>query len=169
MARIRHAARPLVGPLALAGFFLPLASGPGVLSGEEYSGFQLVGMTGRLQSLDLGVESAAALWGLRTLLVGVAIAACWQTVLAPTASWHRGYAVSGWYLVGTAVAGLTVGAMRSDLQMPPVGLSLCAAGAALFMACEAARLPWRGLRVRRRPRASARHTDSQGPSTAEWS
>ena len=50
-----HAARLVVGPLALAGFLLPWAHGPGILAANEFTGFTLVGFAGRLQQLNLSL------------------------------------------------------------------------------------------------------------------
>lgn len=146
--------RMAVGPLVLAGFFLPWAHGPSVLAQESYSGFDLVGFAGRLQALDLGLTASAALWAVRLLILGVAIAAAWHTVLAPLTRWHFGYPVSGWYLgiAGGVAAG--IGTWRAGLESPPLGLGLWLAGGAVFVACEVAgRWP-------RRPVASAPASDA---------
>jgi hypothetical protein len=135
---IERLARIGVGPLVLAGFFLPWAHGPSVLAQESYSGFELVGFAGRLQALDLGFSASAALWSVRLLILGVAIAAAWHTVLAPAARWHFVYPLSGWYLgiAGGVAAG--IGIWRAGIEQPPLGLGLWLAGGALFVACEVA-------------------------------
>jgi hypothetical protein len=133
---VERVARMAVGPLALAGFFLPWAHGPSILAAESYSGFELVGFAGRLQALDLGFSASAALWATRLLILGVAIAAAWHTVLAPLARWHFAYPVSGWYLgiAGGIAAG--IGILRAGIESPPLGLGLWLAGGALFVGCE---------------------------------
>ena len=121
------------GPLALGGFFLPWAHGPGVLSASEFSGFGLVGFAGRLQELDLTAAQGWAIWVIRLAILGVAVAGAWQTVLAP---WHRrhvGYPVSGWYLVAAAVVCLGIGALRAGIEAPPSGIGLLAVAAVLYL------------------------------------
>ena len=53
--------RLCVGPLALVGFFLPWTHGSGVLAGNEFTGFRLVGFAGRLEQLDLGLAEGGLL------------------------------------------------------------------------------------------------------------
>lgn len=122
-----------VGPLALAGFFLPWASGPGALAGTEFSGFTLVGFAGRLQALDLSFAAGGTLWAIRIAILGVAVAGAWQTVLAPRHHGHFAYPVSGWYLVGFAAICIVIGLAREGLTAPPVGLA-CVVGAGLCFA-----------------------------------
>lgn len=112
------------GPLALTGFFLPWATGPGPFAATEFSGFTLVGFAGRLQALDLSVSASATLWAIRLLILGVAITGAWQTVLAPAHHRHFGYPLSGWYLVVSAVALAGIGLVRGGPSVPPVGLGL---------------------------------------------
>ena len=66
-----------VGPLAIAGFFLPWAHGPGPFAANEFTGFALVGFAGRLQALDLSVAQGGLLWAFRLGILGVAIAGTW--------------------------------------------------------------------------------------------
>ena len=123
-----------MGPLALAGFFLPWAEGPGFLAGHTFSGFTLVGFAGRLHALDLGTAGSGALLAARLAILGVAVAAAWQTVLAPAHRAHAGYALSGWYLVAATLALLAIGLARSGVQLPPGGLAALSAAAALYVA-----------------------------------
>lgn len=132
-------ARLAVGPLALAAFFLPWAHGPGPLAATEFTGYRLVGYAGRLQALDLSVTQGAALWAVRILILGVAVAATWQTILAPHHRTHPVYTLSGWYLVVLAIASLGIGASRAGLVLPPSGLALLGLAALLFAAAELAR------------------------------
>ncbi|MBI5948990.1 MAG: hypothetical protein HY875_12700 [Chloroflexi bacterium] len=132
-------ARICAGPLALAGFFLPWAQGPGPLAATSFSGFGLVGFAGRLQALDLAPAQSGALLAARLLVLGVAVAAAWQCALAPAHRWHPVYAISGWYVAGFAALAIALGASRSGLTVPPVGLALLVAGGALFAAAELGR------------------------------
>ncbi len=134
-----RAARALVGPLVLVGFFLPWADGPGPIGATSFSGFGLVGFAGRLQALDLAPAEGAALWMTRLAILGVSVAAAWQTVLAPAHRWHALYAPSGWYLAGFAGLAGVLGALRSGPVVPPVGLALLMAGGALFTLLECLR------------------------------
>jgi len=131
--RLAVGLRLMAGPLALAGFFLPWASGPGVLAGTEFTGFTLVGFAGRLQALELSPAAGGALLAIRLSLLGVAVAAVWQLLLAPAHWRHAGYAVSGWYLAAAAFALAVIGFARSGLAVPPVGLALVCAAAAAFV------------------------------------
>jgi hypothetical protein len=87
----------LPGPLALAAFFLPWVTGPGMLASVDFSGASLLAFGGRLQSLDLAPGSEAALWALRAAVVGVPLAATWLTLLTALrlhgalATWSGGY------------------------------------------------------------------------------
>jgi hypothetical protein len=125
--------RLAVGPLALCGFFLPWAHGPGVLAETEFSGFTLVGFAGRLQALDLTLAEGSMLWVVRLAILGVAIAGSWQLLLSPVHRRHPGYAVSGWYLVAIAVVCLGVGMARAGLGVPPSGLALIFLAAVVFI------------------------------------
>ena len=127
------------GPLALAGFFLPWASGPGALAGTEFSGFTMVGFAGRLQALDLSLTAGGTLLAIRLALLGVAVAAAWQTILAPAHRSHFGYGVSGWYLSVAALALGAIGLARSGLVVPPPGLACLFVAAAIFVGAWAAR------------------------------
>jgi hypothetical protein len=133
-------ARLCVGPLALAAFFLPWTHGPGALAATRFTGFSLVGFAGRLQALDLTVAEGGLLWGVRLLILGVAVAAAWQIVLAPRHRQHAAYPASGWYIATFAALVLALGAARSGLTVPPLGLGLLALAGLCFAACEAARL-----------------------------
>ena len=128
-----HAARLVVGPLALAGFLLPWAHGPGILAANEFTGFTLVGFAGRLQQLNLSPTLGAGLWAVRLAILGVAIAGAWQTLLAPMHRWHLGYAMSGWYLVAFAAGATVVGVAKSGIAAPPSGLALVIVAALIFL------------------------------------
>lgn len=141
-------ARMCVGPLALAGFFLPWAHGPGPLAATQFTGYQLVGYAGRLQALDLSLAAGGGLWLARLVVLGVAVAGVWQLVLAPAHRWHPLYAFSGWYLVAMAVVALGLGVARAGVVVPPWGLALLAAAGVVFAAGEA----WRLVAGRRRAR-----------------
>ena len=125
--------RLAAGPLALAGFFLPWAHGPGPFAATEFTGFTLVGFAGRLQALDLSLAQGGMLWAARLVILGVAVSAAWQTLLAPVHRWHFAYAPSGWYLVGAAALLAGVGLARSGVVLPPLGLALVVAGALCFV------------------------------------
>lgn len=144
--RWMQAARMAVGPLALAAFFLPWAHGPGPLSATEFTGYRLVGYAGRLQALDLSPGEGAVLWLARALILAVAVAATWQTLLAPRHRSHPVYPLSGWYLVALAAIALGIGAAREGFVVPPPGLLLLAIAGGLFAASELGRA---------RPRPSA--------------
>jgi hypothetical protein len=70
------------------------------------------------------------------LILGVAIAAAWHTVLAPLARWHFAYPLSGWYLGIAGGIAAAIGIWRAGIEQPPLGLGLWLAGGALFVACE---------------------------------
>ncbi len=132
-------ARMCAGPLALAGFFLPWAQGPGPLAATSFSGFGLVGFAGRLQALDLAPAESWSLLLARLLVLGVAVAAAWQCALAPAHRWHPVYALSGWYVAVFAALAAAIGAAREGLAVPQPGLALVIAGGALFAATELGR------------------------------
>lgn len=125
------------GPLAIAGFFLPWAHGPGPFAANEFTGFTLVGFAGRLQALDLSVAEGSVLWAIRLLILGVVISGAWQLLLAPAHRGHLAYPASGWYLVGAAGVCLGIGAVRSGLSVPPVGLVCLSLAAVCFAAAYA--------------------------------
>ena len=126
------ALRLCVGPLAFAGFFLPWTHGVGPLAGTDFTGFRLFGFAGRLQALDLTPAQDGVLWLVRLLILGVAIAALWHTLLAPAHRGHRAYALSGWYLVVFATTAMLLGLLRAGITAPPLGLALLGASAVIF-------------------------------------
>ncbi|MGE0599246.1 MAG: hypothetical protein AB7J35_07620 [Dehalococcoidia bacterium] len=119
--------------MAFAGFFLPWATGPGPLAATDFTGFTLVGFAGRLQALDLSLTAGATLWAIRLAILGVAIAATWQTVLAPKHRAHFGYPISGWYLVVSAILLVGIGLTRRGITLPPSGFALVVAAGACFL------------------------------------
>ena len=124
--------RLCVGPIAGAGFFLSWGHGAGPFAANAFSGFELVAFAGRLQQLDLTPAEGGALLAVRALVLGVIIAAAWQTLLAPAHRWHFGYVLSGWYLVGVAALGAAIGIARTGLVIPPPGLLLLIVAGLLF-------------------------------------
>lgn len=124
----------MAGPFALFGFFLPWAKGPGPYAATEFSGFTLVGFSGRLQALDLSPAEGATLWAFRLAILGVAIAGAWQLVLSPAPRIHWGHAISGWYLVAAAALLLVFGLARAGIVVPPAGFALVVLGAIAFLA-----------------------------------
>lgn len=136
--RLASAGRVAVGPLALAGFFLPWAHGPGVFAANEFTGFALLGFAGRLQALDFSLLGGSLLWLARLSILGVVIASAWQTLLAPRHHWHRGYGLSGWYLAVFTLVALALGAAKSGPAVPPSGLALLLAASLLFIASSRA-------------------------------
>ncbi len=136
LALLQTAAGLLAGPLVLAGFFLPWAHGPRVLAATEFSGFKLVQFAGRLRVLDLAPAVDGAVLSIRVLILGVAIAATWLTLLAPRHRWHFGYRLSGLYIVATAAIALVIGLLKSGIEAPPLGFALWCTGAALFLVAE---------------------------------
>ena len=124
--------RMAIGPLAMAGFFLPWTHGIGPLAANNFTGFRLAGYAGRLQALDLSLAAGGVLWAIRLLIVGVAVAAAWQALLAPGHRSHRVYAISGWYLVGFAAAAAALGLLKAGITIPPPGLALLLLAATSF-------------------------------------
>lgn len=122
-----------VGPLAIAGFFLPWAHGPGPFAANEFTGFTLVGFAGRLQALDLSLAQGGMLWAIRLAILGVAVSGAWQTLLAPIHRGHLGYPLSGWYLVCAAAVCLAIGLARSGVAAPPTGLACLVGAGVLFV------------------------------------
>jgi hypothetical protein len=118
--------------MALTGFFLPWTHGVGPLAANEFTGFRLAGYAGRLQALDLTLAQGGALWLVRLLIVGVAVAGAWQLLLAPRHHCHRVYIASGWYLAGFAGAALALGLLNAGITLPPTGLALVVGAGALF-------------------------------------
>lgn len=133
------ALRLSVGPLALAGFFLPWTHGIGPLASTDFTGFRLFGFAGRLQALDLTPAQDGVLWLFRLLILGVAIAALWHTLLAPAHRRHRAYALSGWYLAAFGAVAALLGLLRAGVTTPPLGLALLVVSATLFAALELTR------------------------------
>jgi hypothetical protein len=129
-----------VGPLAMAAFFLPWAHGPGPLAATRFTGFTLVGFAGRLQALDLSLVEGGILWFARLAILGVAVTAAWQIVLAPRHRRHAAYPVSGWYIAALGVLALGIGVIRSGVTAPPAGLALLALAGLAFAGCEVAAL-----------------------------
>ena len=135
---LASAGRLAVGPLAVAGFFLPWSHGPGSLAANEFTGFTLVGFAGRLQQLELSLVVGGGLWVARLAILGVVIAGAWQTLLAPMHRWHAFYAISGWYLVGFALMACGVGVAKSGVVFPPIGLGLVLLAALAFVVARIA-------------------------------
>jgi hypothetical protein len=129
-------ARLTAGPLALAGFFRPWWRGSGLLAGTGFSGYKLTGFTGSLQQLPLGTLQGGVLMVVRVLIVSVAVAALWHTLLAPVLRSHPVYVATGWYLAVLGAVTLAIVWNRSGVGVPPDGLLLWLGGAALFVACE---------------------------------
>lgn len=129
-----------VGPLAIAGFFLPWAHGPGPFAANEFTGFTLVGFAGRLQALDLSLTQGGLLWAIRLAILGVAISGAWQLLLAPLHRAHLAYQLSGWYVVAAASLCLAIGVLRAGVVLPPAGLICLAAAAGLFLVARLRRI-----------------------------
>jgi hypothetical protein len=127
------AARLMAGPLALAAFFLPWGGGPGPLAATEFSGYSLVGFAGRLQILELSAGERAAVLAFRLLVLGVAVAGAWQTVLAPRWRSQPLYRWSAWYLAAMAAGMVALGAWVGGSMVPPAGVALLAVAAVCAM------------------------------------
>jgi hypothetical protein len=136
-AVIQSSLRLLVGPLALAGFFLPWAHGSGLLGGATFTGFSLLRFAGDLQSLQLSLAQGATLWVVRLLILAVPVAAAWQVLLAWRWRWHPAYRWSGAYVAAFALVALLAGLARSGPVVPPAGLWCLATSAACFAAANA--------------------------------
>jgi len=143
---VRAVTRGAAGPLAMVAFFCDWFRGSGILAGHSFSGFDLVGFTGRLQALDLQPWETVALGALRIGVLCVAVAAAWQIVLMPGRQGNVAYAASGWYLAGAAAVVVTVGLVRDGLMLPAGGPLLALAAAAFVV----------GHRVQRRTPAVPR-------------
>ena len=154
-------ARVTAGPLALAGFFLPWADGPGALAATEFTGYRLVGFAGNLRVLELPLVTGGAIALVRGLLVGLVVAAVWHTALAPRHPHYAVYRATGWYLVVLAAAASLLGIARAGLEVPRPGLGLLVLGAALFALSEGARLARGRLG---RPAGSAQPASDLGPA-----
>lgn len=124
------------GPLALAGFFLPWAKGPGVLAGSEFSGYGLVGFAGRLQQLDLTPAEGGLLAAGRLAILLVAVAAVWLALLSPWARRHPLRRAAGWYMVGFALIAAGIGLAAGGPGLPASGLGLVFVAALAFAAGE---------------------------------
>jgi hypothetical protein len=135
-ARALSGLRVLVGPLALVAFFQPWLRGSGRFAGLTFSGYRLVGFTGRLEALDLGAVPFALLVVCRFLILGVAITAAWQVLLAPWWRSHRAYRASGWYLTLSAGLLAAVPSLAAGSVVLLAGPVLLLASAALFLGCE---------------------------------
>ncbi len=122
-----------VGPLAMAGFFLPWAHGAGPLAANRFTGFTLVGFAGRLQDLDLTLAQGGVLWAVRLAILGVAISGAWQLLLAPFNREHFAYPLSGWYVVAAAGTVAVVGVIRAGWTLPPSGLLCIMLAATCFL------------------------------------
>ncbi|MBI2764778.1 MAG: hypothetical protein HYX53_02575 [Chloroflexi bacterium] len=129
----RMAVRLLAGPLALAAFFLPWGRGPGPLAATEFSGYSLVGFAGRLQVLELSPGERAAVLAFRLLVLGLAVAGAWQTVLAPRWRSRALYRWSAWYLAVMAVGMVALRTWVGGVGVPPPGVALLVAAAACAM------------------------------------
>ncbi|MGK2965656.1 MAG: hypothetical protein ACSLFM_08605 [Tepidiformaceae bacterium] len=143
------AARLAAGPLAFVGFFLPWATGTGPFAANDFSGYALVTFSGRLRALELDPGPTALLWAIHLAILGVAVAAAWLTMLAPFHRNHAVYRLSGWYVATLLAVALAIGLTRDGIVVPPLGLALWIAGAALFTAAQA--IPAAARRVRRGP------------------
>lgn len=145
VGRIAKLLRLASGPLTLAAFFLPWASGAGPLAATDFSGLRLVRFSESLAGLDLGAGASAAVWAVHIGLITVAIAATWQTLLAPARPRARLCVYSGWYSAGAAlVAGTAALAFGLDTH---VGLHLWAVGAGCFVISELGRPALRSRRI----------------------
>jgi len=114
----------LAGPLAMAGFLLPWFRGVGPLSGETYSGFDLVRLSGAFQAADLPATIVTVAGVFRVLFIGFAVAAAWLTMLAPAHRGHPAYAASASYLALTAVVVVVVSLLVSPGALPGPGACL---------------------------------------------
>lgn len=73
------------------------------------------------------------------VILAVAVAATWQTLLAPRHRSNPVYPISGWYLVALAGVALGIGVARAGVVVPPPGLLLLGLAGALFTAAELTR------------------------------
>ena len=134
-AGIERVARLAVGPLVLAALFLPWWRGSGPLAGLDFTGFELIALSGDLQAVADSTVESLALWGARSGLLVAAALGAWQTLLAPTLRWHPAYRLSGWLLVAIAMAAVAAALVRGG-GAPLPGLALISLAAAIFAACE---------------------------------
>lgn len=107
------------GPLALAGFLLPWIPGSGPLSGESFSGFELIRVLGVLQASEASLDEELKWLALRLLILGIPVVATWITLLAPAHRWHRAYPLAASYLV--LVAATLAGFSLATKDVPMVG------------------------------------------------
>ncbi len=138
-----YLARVAAGPLALVGFFLHWTNGAGVLSGESYSGYDLVRLAGLLQRLDLPADKAATLYVVRGLLIVLPIAAAWLTLLAPAQRQHWAYATASGYVVIAAAVVAGVGFGLTGALVPAPGVALLLAAAVALLAPHVRHRGWR--------------------------
>lgn len=124
-----------MGPLALGALFLPWWRGSGPLAGLDFTGFELIALSGDLQVMASSTSESLGLWGARIGLLVAAALAAWQTLLAPALRWHPAYRLSGWLLVALATVALGAALLRGG-GAPLPGLALFALAAAAFAACE---------------------------------
>lgn len=136
LVRLRALCRVAAGPLVFVGFFLPWAKGPGVFAATDFTGFKLVQFAGRLQLLDLPAAVGGTLLAIRLLILLVAVAAVWLTILAPAHRWHAIYWLSGWYISGFAAIALVIGIAKSGISFPPAGFALWLLGSLAFLVNE---------------------------------
>ena len=134
-AGMERVARLAVGPLAFAALFLPWGRGSGPLAELDFTGFELIALSGDLQVMASSTFESLVLWGARIGLLMAAALAAWQTLLAPTLRWHPAYRLSGWLLVTLATVALGAALVRGG-GAPLPGLALFALAAAAFAACE---------------------------------
>ncbi|MFQ5381570.1 MAG: hypothetical protein ACE5EF_08105 [Dehalococcoidia bacterium] len=141
-------ARLLAGPLALAGFFGDWVDGSGVLAGHSFSGFELVAFTGSLQNLELTAIEHAALAGVRLAILGVAVVAVWQVVLAirPSPSVNR---ATNLYLIVAAIGVVAAAVYQGGPLLPPGAISLLGAGICSLAGLAAGEESEPALRARR--------------------
>ena len=109
---------------------------PSILLMADANSAYTLADAGRLQALDLSPSQSGVLWAIRLIILGVAVAAVWQAVLAPWARQHPVYRWSGWYLVLLAALCAALGIARHGIVAPPPGLALLLLAAGVFLAVE---------------------------------
>jgi hypothetical protein len=132
---VRWAARfaLLSGPLTVLGFFLPWFEGHGLLSGESYSGYELLQLGAWLQDAGLGTATNVGLLVARVVAVGLVIAGLWLTLLAPRGRGHILYVVAGWYVVGAAAVLMVATFAWNGHPVPSVGVAAVTAAAGVWI------------------------------------